>query len=202
MKKIIQSALCAVLAFGLSACANNGGSSSVKKGETANAKTVVTEEELGLRDENLYTEKDVVPVKADFTKPAPGMSKIFDRSYENAPPLIPHSVDGMLPITIKNNACTSCHMPAVAKSVNATPIPPTHFKDFFAETKEDLKKYKGSKVHQDESDIAPQRFNCSQCHVPQANVKPLVKNRFQPDYRNADKKRKSNLLDTLNEGVR
>ncbi|SFO92320.1 nitrate reductase cytochrome c-type subunit [Hydrogenimonas thermophila] len=202
MKKIIQSALCAALILGLNACANNEGASNVGNSEAANAKTVITEEELGLRKENLYTEQGIAPVTADFTKPAPGMSKKIDRSYENAPPLIPHSVDGMLPITIKNNACTGCHMPAVAKSVNATPISPTHFKDFFAETKENLKKYKGSKVHADESDIAPQRYNCSQCHVPQANVKPLVENKFQPDYRNPNEKQKSNLIDTLNEGVR
>ena len=50
-------------------------------------------------------------------------------------------------------------------------------------TKMKLKKYKGSKVHKDSSDIAPQRYNCTQCHVPQANVKPLVDNKFKPDYR-------------------
>lgn len=188
MKKIIQSALCAALVLGLNACANNGGSSNVGKSEATNTKTVVTEEDLGLRDENLYTEKGVVPVKADFTKPAPGMSKKFARSYENAPPLIPHSVDGMLPITKNNNACTSCHMPEVAKSVGATPVPKTHFMDFRSQKMLDH--------------LAQQRFNCSQCHVPQANVQPLVENKFQLDYRNPDEKQRSNLIDTLNEGVR
>jgi cytochrome c-type protein NapB len=202
MKKIIQSALCAALVFGFSACANNGGSSSVGKSEATKTKSVITEEELGLRKENLYTEQGIAPVKADFNRPAPGQAKRFDRSYENAPPLIPHSVDGMLPITIKSNACTGCHMPAVAKSMGATPLSPTHFKDFFAKTKMKLKKYKGSKVHKDSSDIAPQRYNCTQCHVPQANVKPLVDNKFKPDYRDPNEKHKSNLLDTLNEGVR
>jgi len=187
MKKIVQSALCAMLILGLNACANNGANSSVKSKAT-NAKTVVTEEDLGLRDENLYTEKDVVPVKADYTKPAPGMSKKFARSYENAPPLIPHSVDGLLPITRKNNACLGCHMPNVAKSMGATPIPKTHFMDFRSQKMLDH--------------LAQQRFNCSQCHVPQANVKPLVKNNFKPEYRRADEKFKSHLISDLNEGVK
>ena len=104
-------------------------------------------------------------------------------------------------------------MPDVAKSMGATPIPPSHFVNFRPDTKigkngamikegkavanaGDIKVviHKQSKLYQG-------RFNCTQCHVPQANVKPLVKNTFKPDYRKPDDKHKSNLLDTLNEGV-
>ena len=190
MKKLILTALSAALVLGMSACANKGGESSVKMDEqelNSKAAPVVTEEELGLRKENLYTE-ETKPVRAIYTKAAPGTAKKFERSYENAPPLIPHSVDGLLPITSKNNACLGCHMPDVAASVGATPIPPTHFMDFRTQKKLDH--------------LAQQRFNCSQCHVPQANVKPLVANKFQPDYRNPGEKSKSNLIDTLNEGVK
>ena len=188
MKKMMLTALSTVLVLGLSACADKGETSAVKKTEATNAKTVLTEEELGLRKEDLYTEKGIHPVKAEYIKAAPGTAKRFERSYENAPPLIPHSVEGLLPITKKNNACLGCHMPEVAKSVNATPIPKTHFMDFRSQKMLDH--------------LAQQRFNCSQCHVPQANVQPLVKNVFKPDYRNPDEKKKSNLIDTLNEGVR
>lgn len=188
MKKIILSAISISLVLGLNACANNGGASNVGKAETASSNVVVTEEDLGLRKENLYTEKGIAPVKADFTKPAPGMSKKFQRSYENAPPLIPHSVDGLLPITKNNNACLGCHMPNVAKSMGATPIPKTHFMDFRSQKRL--------------NHLAQQRFNCSQCHVPQANVKPLVKNTFKPEYRRADEKFKSHLIGDLNEGVK
>ena len=79
-------------------------------------------------------------------------------------------------------------MPEVAPSVKATPIPPTHFMDFRTQKKLDH--------------LAQQRFNCSQCHVPQANVKPLVENKFTAGYRSGEEKKKSNLIDTLNEGVR
>ncbi|WP_353663106.1 nitrate reductase cytochrome c-type subunit [Hydrogenimonas sp. SS33] len=190
MKRLLMTAFSAALVLGLNACADKGSGNSVKVEEQElNSKSapVVTEEELGLRKENLYNE-NTKPVKAEFKRPAPGAAKPFARSYENAPPLIPHSVDGLLPITKNNNACLGCHMPDVAKSVGATPIPKTHFMDF--RTQKPL------------GHLAEQRYNCSQCHVPQANVKPLVKNNFTPDYRRPEDKHKSFLIHDLNEGVK
>ncbi len=188
MKKMILTALSAALVLGLSACADKGNESAVKsKGQGVSGATVVTEEELGLRKENLYTE-ETKPVKAVFTKAAPGTSQKYERAYFNAPPMIPHSVDGLLPITKNNNACLGCHMPDVAKGVGATPIPPTHFMDF--------------RSQKPLGHLAEQRFNCSQCHAPQAEVQPLVKNTFQPDYPTEDAKHKSHLIDVLNEGVK
>ncbi len=166
---------------------------------------VVTEAELS------YGERGTPP-KVEYSKAAPGTAKRFERSYENAPPLIPHSVDGLLPITIKNNACLGCHMPSVAKSMGATPMPPTHFKDFFFDTKKKLIK---QKLYEDvvaykarltlmakKEDIAPQRYNCVQCHVPQANAKPLVANTFKPDFRDPNAKHRSKLYKNLMEGVK
>ncbi len=163
---------------------------------------MIDETQLSYRNVPLTDEKDVAPPPVEFTKAAPGTAQRFQRSYENAPPMIPHSVEGLLPITKDNNACLGCHLPSVAKSVGATPISPTHFKDFFAANKEKLQKFDGaSKIHQGKDDIAPQRFNCSQCHAPQANVKPLVANKFKPEFRNPETKSKSTLLEQLNEGV-
>ncbi len=177
----------------------------------------VSEESLGLRKTNLYTESNTKPVEAKYTTAAPGTSKRFDRAFENAPPMIPHSVDGLLPITKGNNACLGCHLPDVAPSMKATPIPPSHFTDFRPTTT-----MKGSKVVKEgkvlgknlgnTSDIKlakakklnhlyQGRYNCSQCHAPQAEIKPLVKNNFTPDYRKAGEKKKSNLIDVMNEGV-
>jgi len=179
----------------------------------------ISEESLGLRKTNLYSEDKVTPPPVKYTDAAPGTAKRFDRAYENAPPLIPHSVDGLLPITKNNNACLGCHMPDVAKSMGATPIPPSHFTNFRPTTtlkngqflKEgktvgpdgqlgnvgDIKLAKAKKL----THLYEGRYNCSQCHVPQANVKPLVKNTFQPEYRKANEKHKSNLIDVINEGV-
>ena len=173
----------------------------------------ISEESLGLRKSDLYSESKTAPSEVKFDAPAPGAAKTLPRSYDNAPPLIPHSVDGLLPITAKNNACLGCHMPAAAKGVGATPIPESHFVNFRPNTKvtkdgaivKEGKKIKNTSdikvVEHKQKTLYQGRFNCSQCHVPQANVKPLVKNNFKPDYQSESAKKKSNLLDVLNKGV-
>jgi len=189
----------------------------VAVGCAAGAGNTISEESLGLRKTNLYTEDNTKPVEAKYTTAAPGTSKRFDRAYENAPPMIPHSVEGLLPITKDNNQCLGCHMPDVAKSMGATPIPPSHFTNFRPETvmKGDKVIKEGKVVGKDiknTSDIKlakykklnhlyQGRYNCSQCHAPQANVKPLVKNNFTPDFTSKDSTKKSNLIDVINEGV-
>ena len=175
---------------------------------------VVSEEELGLRKTTLFDEK-VAPPAVEFSKAQPGSAKRIERSYVNAPPLIPHSVEGLLPITIKNNACLGCHMPDVAKGVGATPIPESHFTDFRPTTtlNKEGQIVKDGKVVANTSDVkiakfkklkklSPARYNCSQCHVPQANVKPLVGNTFKPDFSDPTLKEKSNLIQVIDEGVK
>jgi cytochrome c-type protein NapB len=177
------------------------------------AEKAIPEEELGLRKTSLFEEK-VTPATTEYSKAAPGTAKKFQRSYVNAPPLIPHSVEGMLPITAASNQCLSCHMPDVAKSVGATPIPASHFASFRPVTKigkngEVIKEGKAVKNTSDVKTVIHKmdklnqaRYNCSQCHVPQANVKPLVENTFQPEFTDPALKGKSNLIDVLNEGVK
>ncbi len=179
----------------------------------AYASGTVSEESLGLRKTNLYSEDGTTPSQSKFDAAAPGASKTLQRAYDNAPPMIPHSVDGLLPITAKNNACLGCHMPAAAKGVGATPIPPSHFVNFRPKTKigkggavvkegKTIKNTSDVKVVQHKQKTLYQgRFNCSQCHAPQANIKPLVENNFKPDYQSDSAKKKSNLLDVLNTGV-
>jgi len=177
----------------------------------------ITEEELGLRKTSLNDEKSVKPMEFSYSKDAPGTSKKIERAFLNAPPMIPHSVEGLIPITKNNNQCLSCHMPEVAKSMGATPIPPSHFINFRPDTKmeggkvikegkvvgqdikntSDIKLAKAKKLNQ----LYQGRFNCTQCHAPQANVKPLVKNNFTPDFKDDKLKSKSNLVDVINEGV-
>jgi len=182
-------------------------------------KKEVTEEALGLRKVDLYSEDKAAPVAADFDRPAPGASTKFERAYVNAPPMIPHSVDGLLPITQNNNQCLGCHMPEAAKGVGATPIPPSHFTNYRPETvlkngelvKEgkvvglkgdlgntsDIKVAKAKKLNH----LYQGRFNCSQCHAPQAKIDPIVGNTFKPDGLNDTLKAHSNLADAMNEGV-
>jgi cytochrome c-type protein NapB len=180
-------------------------------------KKVVTEEALGLRKVDLYSEDKAEPAKTDYSRPAPGESQKFERAFLNAPPMIPHSVEGLLPITKDNNQCLSCHMPEAAKGVGATPIPESHFTNFRPTTvmKDGNVVKEGKVVGKDignTSDIKVAeakhlktlyqgRFNCSQCHAPQAKVDTAVANTFTPDFKGGKGKAGSTLMDVMNEGV-
>ena len=177
----------------------------------------ISDTALGLRKTDLMGEDKVKPMAFDYDRPAPGASKKFERAYKDAPPMIPHSVEGLLPITKENNQCLGCHLPEVAKSMGATPIPPTHFTDYRPETimkdgkviKEgkvvgkdlkntaDLKLAKAKRLKK----LYEGRFNCTQCHAPQARVKTEVANTFKPDYRDSIYKEHSSLADAMNEGI-
>jgi len=184
-------------------------------------KDVVTESTLGLRKGDLYTEDNKeLPAITDYSRPAPGTSTRFERAYVNAPPMIPHSVDGLLPITKDNNQCLGCHMPETAKSMGATPIPVSHFTNYRPTTiykdgelvKEgktvgrdaelgnvgDIKLAKVKKLDH----LYQGRFNCSQCHAPQSKIDTDVANTFKPDGLTDDLKSSSNLVDVINEGVK
>ena len=76
---------------------------------------------------NTDLNQDASTPKVEYLKNAAGSGVRLKRGFQDAPPMIPHDTEGMLPITRKNNACLGCHMPDVAKSMNATPIPKTHF---------------------------------------------------------------------------
>ncbi|PID47724.1 MAG: nitrate reductase [Proteobacteria bacterium] len=173
---------------------------------------VFTEEELGVRKSNLYNEELTMKGNVDYSTKAPGESKRIERSFENAPPLIPHSVEGLLPITRENNMCISCHAPEVASAVGATPVPNSHVISYRPVVKmKNGEVQKEGKAYANTADvraashkrdgISMDRFNCSLCHVPQTNNEPLVKNEFKADFRNKGDKQRSNLADILNEGV-
>lgn len=153
-------------------------------------KEVLSEEELGYRNAPLYTE-EAAPPEVQYPTEPPGTGKRLSRAYENAPPQIPHSVEGLVPIKPGQNACLGCHMPDVAKSVGATPMSPTHYKlDLFT---------KGGK--KEELKIDPARYQCVMCHAPQANAKPLVKNVFKPEFRDPQAKERSTLFNRWKEGL-
>jgi nitrate reductase (cytochrome), electron transfer subunit len=148
-----------------------------------------SEEEIGLRHETLYDETKAMPAHGEYGKAEPGKSKLLGRAFENSPPLIPHDLTGMLPIVETNNACLNCHMPEYAGAIGATPMPKSHFFDI--DTGKDLK-----------GTLDGKRYPCMQCHVPQVNIPEAIKNTFKADFRSKKSKTSSNLLDTLNEGVK
>jgi len=154
-----------------------------------------TEEELGIRKTSIYQENTVTPAHGGYSKKSPGESKKIERTFDNSPPMIPHETEDMLPMTVWykmsfffTNMCTSCHMPELAKRMKATPIPESHLIDF--RTGEDLM-----------GRLDKKRHFCVQCHVPQSDAKLPVENLFEGGFRDETGKTRSNLVDTLNEGV-
>ena len=176
--------------------------------------TTVKEESLGLRKASVYNEDKIAGDKTQYGSDAPGTSKKINRAYENAPPMIPHDVEGFLPITKDNNQCITCHEPAVAESMGATPVPKTHFTSFRPETKmtEDGTLLQEGKHVDNIGDIksvakpletlSNARFNCSACHVPQSTATEAPKNTFKPEFRSKDANSKSNLINNINDGVK
>lgn len=86
------------------------------------------------------------------------------RNYLHQPPLIPHTIRDY-EITRTHNKCMECHSWQRYREFGATKISMTHFKD---------------RSGTDLANVSPLRYFCNQCHVPQADVKPLVENTFKP----------------------
>lgn len=174
----------------------------------------ISEESLSLRKTSMFDESKIAGDRTEYSKVNAGESKMINRAFENAPPMIPHNVDGMLPITINNNSCTGCHTPGVAEAMNATPIPKSHFTDFRPNTSlaENGKITKEGKEVTNTSDfktvgkplgqLSGTRFNCSQCHAPQSMVTEAPANEFKSEFRKENSANKSNLIDVINEGVK
>jgi len=95
------------------------------------------------------------------------MPKQQDRmalNYVNQPPMIPHSVDGYQ-ISTNTNRCLQCHGVEHYRTTGAPRVSPTHFLD------------SDGKVL---SNVAPRRYFCLQCHVPQTDAAPIIENTFTP----------------------
>jgi cytochrome c-type protein NapB len=68
-------------------------------------------------------------------------------------------------ITRTHNKCMECHSWQRYREFGATKVSMTHFKD---------------RSGTDIANVSPLRYFCTQCHVPQADTKPLVENTFRP----------------------
>ena len=86
-----------------------------------------------------------------------------ERNYPDQPPTIPHTNRGYQ-VDANGNKCLSCHSRANSARTQATMISITHYMD---------------RDGQALAAVSPRRYFCNQCHVPQADVKPLVGNNFE-----------------------
>jgi len=99
-----------------------------------------------------------IEVKKNINDKAP-----ITREYVQQPPLIPHKIKGYK-INLKFNKCLTCHSWANYQKSGATKISQTHFSGRDGEAL---------------SNVAPRRYFCTQCHVPQVDATPLVQNDFK-----------------------
>jgi cytochrome c-type protein NapB len=173
---------------------------------------------LGLRKSTLFNE-DIKPHATNYSDSYTGSGHKIERAFQDAPPMIPHDVTGLIPIKIGDNQCLNCHMPDVASSMGATPIPPSHFTNFRPVTTlaKDGEVEKNGRIIKNTSSeelknvsIKPTkngklyggRYNCTQCHAPQDTGKLDVPNTFQPDYADKDGASKSRWNgDRLMQGI-
>jgi len=88
----------------------------------------------------------------------------YARNYRQQPPLIPHRIE-KYEIDLKVNMCLRCHDWPNNVQENAPMVSVSHFID-----------REGHKLDK----VSSQRWFCVQCHVPQADAKPLVDNSFTP----------------------
>ena len=99
---------------------------------------------------------------------APAMPKISNkdlrrvRNYPEQPPTIPHKIEGYQ-IDLNSNKCMSCHSRVATGQSQAPMVSITHFMD---------------RDGQFRAAITPRRYFCTQCHVVQHELQPLVGNDF------------------------
>jgi cytochrome c-type protein NapB len=124
----------------------------------------LTEEQMGLSKTPVTVDPD--PATFEYRQADPYSGGVLPRAYSGAPPQVPHNLDGLIPITRDSNTCLSCHQQpdqVGKKKVKGQPtaLPATHYTD--------VKK----------NALNMGRYNCTQCHAPQADVNNLVGNTFK-----------------------
>jgi nitrate reductase (cytochrome), electron transfer subunit len=165
----------------------------------------IDESKLGFIDASVKSEETNLKAKAEFENIKPGEAEKIARSFENAPPMIPHTTRGFFPIKMNNNICFTCHLPDKIEESGAVAMPESHFIDLrpkMVEVDGVLQFEDESKVHIEEMDEPVHAyFNCSQCHAPQANISADIENLFTPEFREEFGIEKSSLKDKINEGI-
>ena len=85
------------------------------------------------------------------------------RNWPEQPPVIPHQIDNYQ-IDLNVNKCLTCHSRTAVEVSQAPMVSITHFQN---------------REGQALAAVTPRRFFCTQCHVPQMDVQPVVGNTFE-----------------------
>jgi cytochrome c-type protein NapB len=97
--------------------------------------------------------------------PGVGQPQLIERTFVGQPPMVPHTVDQYVPLTIEENACLECHITTELRGQKVPKVGESHFS-------KTLKRRDGSPA------VEMSRFQCDTCHVPQVDAKPLVDSKF------------------------
>ena len=128
----------------------------------------VEDSTIGLSKTSVFNTPDPEVFVYDETKAR--YSKAMARAFPGAPPQVPHEMESMLPITLDDNQCLECHdRPediGTAEVKGGQPMDKKHYSQV------------GEAGNYEGWHLSGLRYNCNQCHVPQAGVAPLVDNSF------------------------
>ena len=129
--------------------------------ETDSEVAVTTpDSEISLAPGTAFEQPPQTPIA--FNTVDPGDSELRARPNAEFPPVIPHSVEDLGPISIGENPCLDCHNTDVAEDMGAVAVPASH--------RMDLRNSPG--VVGDT--VTGTRLVCTSCHVAQTGAEPLV----------------------------
>ena len=97
--------------------------------------------------------------------PGVGQPNLITRTFVGQPPMVPHTVEQYVPLTMEENACMECHQTEEIRGQKIPQIGTSHFS-------------KTAKTKAGKPALEMSRFQCDSCHVPQVNAQPLVNSRF------------------------
>lgn len=110
---------------------------------------------------------DRAPPVREYAEKVPGVGQpqLIARTFIGQPPMVPHTVEKYVPLTIEENACLECHITDELRGQKVPKIGESHFSKTF--------KRKDGKPA-----VEMSRFQCDTCHVPQVDAKELVDSKF------------------------
>lgn len=135
-------------------CTSSGKEDTAAGRTAASEPTSIPESEIGLAPGTVFEqpEQQAIP----FNTTDPGDSELRPRPNAEFPPVIPHSIQGIGPISIDDNPCLECHDADVAGDVGAVAVPASHRTDLRNSPGEIGEKVTGA------------RLVCTACHVEAA----------------------------------
>lgn len=127
----------------------------------------VKDRDLGLSRTSVFEVPAPPAWKAEGS--SPGEKPAPPRLSTQIPPVVPHGVADLLPITREQNACVDCHQHGGPKVAGEpTPLPASHYVD-----QRNAPDKAGEKV-------AGTRWICTACHVARTDAPPAVGSTYRP----------------------